>query len=105
MYNERNPDDFKVKAYTEVILDTHDKGGFDQRAFYKAYYEYINQSIEKSLNSPDCIVRLFAILDKRVGKRTLLRIKPTINSQPHWLQQFYLLRLNSLNINQIIELF
>ena len=48
---------------------------FDQRCFYQAFYEFDNQSIAKSLASENLLVRIFAILDRRVGKRTLLKIK------------------------------
>ena len=49
-------------------------GQFDQRCFYSAFNEFDNQSIEKSLESDDLIVRIFAVLDKRVGKRRLARL-------------------------------
>ena len=49
-------------------------GQFDQRCFYSAFNEFDNQSIEKSLESDDLIVRIFAVLDKRVGKRRLGRL-------------------------------
>jgi len=36
---------------------------------------------------------MFAVLDRRVGKRTLTKVKETIEEQPLWLKQFYQLRL------------
>jgi len=79
---------------TEIL----NQGGFDQLCFYNAFHKYDNQSVEKSLQDTDPIVRLFSVLDRRVGKRTLLKIKPTISEQPGWLQPFYILRLESENI-------
>lgn len=76
-------------------------GAFDQFFFYKAYYIYDNQPIKDSLNSNNAIVRLFAILDKRTGKRTLEKIKNTVDIQPDWLKPFYELRLSAENINYI----
>lgn len=51
-----------------------DGGDFDQRDFYNAFREFDNQSIEISLVSSNPIVRMFAILDKRVGKRKLISL-------------------------------
>lgn len=43
-------------------------------------------------------VRMFAILDRQVGKRTLEKLKANINEQPDWLQYFYNLRFEADNI-------
>jgi PmbA protein len=63
--------------------------------FADALEIYRNQSIQDSISSQDPLVRMFAVLDRRIGKRTLERIKPTVDDQPDWLKQFYLLRLNA----------
>ncbi len=85
--------------YFDLInIETHNLAGFDQYGFYKAFYQYQNHSIEENLACPDPIVRLFTILDKRVGKRRLKRILPEVESQPEWLQFFYQLRLKSEGI-------
>ena len=60
--------------------------------FCAALEEYRNQDIRKSLASPDPLVRMFAVLDRRVGKRTLETLKESIPDQPEWLQFFYRLR-------------
>lgn len=68
-------------------------GIFGVIEFYEAFYEYQNQSIESSLSSDSAVVRLFAILDKRVGKRRLDNIaKEGLADQPDWLKVFYRLR-------------
>ncbi len=56
---------------------------------------YRNQDIQESIIHDNAIVRMFAILDRRVGKRTLQKIKDRVDDQPQWLRQFYLLRLNA----------
>lgn len=63
--------------------------------FADALETYRNQDIHKSISSQNPIVRMFAVLDRRIGKRTLEKIKPSIDNQPDWLKQFYLLRLNA----------
>lgn len=45
------------------------------------------------MNSENSIERMFAILDRRIGKRTLSDIKDSLENQPEWLQIFYRLRL------------
>ena len=67
-------------------------GVFDQRCFYSAFAEFDNQSIEKSLDSDDLIVRIFAVLDRRIGKRRLALMKETIENEPETFQEFYAIR-------------
>ncbi len=67
-------------------------GVFDQRCFYRAFERFDNQSIEKSLISDDLIVRIFAILDRRFGKRRLLQIQKTIKDEPETFQEFFAIR-------------
>ncbi len=66
--------------------------------FCDALTEYRNQDIKISLQSNNPIVRMFAILDRRVGKRTLEKLKESVAEQPEWLKRFYLLRLEAENI-------
>ena len=64
-------------------------------SFYGAFYEYHNSSIENSLESSDPLVRLFAIMDRRIGKRRLDKIQQEVVKQPEWLQIFFKLRLEA----------
>lgn len=59
---------------------------------------YTQSPIDISLRHKNPIVRLFAILDYRVGKRTLIKLADTVEYQPKWLQFFYKLRLETENI-------
>ncbi len=77
----------------QIELEALNKGGFDRFAFYNAFHSYQNSGIDDSLQSPDPVVRLFAILDKRVGKRRLHKIVSETEQQPAWLKPFYRLRL------------
>lgn len=61
--------------------------------------QYLNQSIEESLSSPEPVVRMFAILDRRVGKRRLRQMAQTWQEQPEWLQFFCRLRLEAEQIS------
>mgnify|MGYP004513788013 FL=1 len=73
-------------------------GQFDQRCFYSAFYEFDNQSIEKSLYSENMLIRIFAILDRRIGKRRLRNLKETISSEPDIFQLFYNIRIEAEGI-------
>lgn len=44
---------------------------------------------------------MFAVLDRRVGKRSLEKLKETMEEQNEWLQQFYRLRLNAENYEEL----
>jgi hypothetical protein len=103
MYTDRPYEEFKEKHWDEINMDTHEKGGFDQFGFYAAFYKYDNQSIEQSLCSDDAIVRMFAVMDKRAGKRTLQKLLPSIDEQPEWLRFFYRLRMDSENIKPTLK--
>ena len=72
-------------------------GEISEWQFHNAIEEYLNQPIEKSINSDNPFIRMFAILDRRVGKRTLNKLKVNIDKEPKWLQQFYLLRLETID--------
>ena len=73
-------------------------GVFDQRSFYGAFQEFDQQSIEKSLKSENLIVRIFAVLDRRVGKRRLLMMKDTIEQEPNTFKEFYAIRARAEGI-------
>ena len=66
--------------------------------FCKALEAYRNQSIQDSIHSENVLIRMFAVLDRRLGKRTLLSLKDAVESQPEWLQAFYRLRLEAESV-------
>lgn len=63
--------------------------------FCESLEKYRNQSISDSINSENPMVRMFAVLDRRIGKRTLADLKVRIDDQPEWLKLFYRLRIDS----------
>ena len=72
------------------------EGAASDHAFYYAFSEYDTQSIEQSLESKNALVRILAILDRRVGKRRLAAIKERgFDGEPEWVQFFYRLRLKA----------
>ncbi len=51
-----------------------EKGEFSRYDLFDACWEYLSINIETALNSDNPIIRSFAILDKRTGKRRLSKI-------------------------------
>lgn len=68
---------------------------YTEGEFCDALKTYRSQPISESLFSENPIVRMFAVLDRRVGKRTLDKLKDGISEQPDWLRFFYLLRIEA----------
>ena len=62
--------------------------------FLQAALQFQNIDIKTALESKNKIIRIFAILDKRVGKRTLCRIQQegSYLEEPDWVRQFYKIR-------------
>ena len=68
---------------------------YTDEEFSEALRNYRNQDIAESLRSANPIERMFAILDRRVGKRTLEDVRENLDAQPDWLKLFYALRLKA----------
>ncbi len=60
--------------------------------FAQALAAYRSQDVQTSLHSDSPIVRMFALLDRRIGKRSLAAFRETLDHQPEWLQRIYYLR-------------
>ena len=60
--------------------------------FIDAITTYLNTDVSTSLNSDNYLLRVFAYMDRRVGKRTLVKIKDEVGSLPEWVKEFYYLR-------------
>ena len=92
-YERRMSEEFAYIDDTAIKL-----GVFDQTCFYKAFKEFDNQSIEKSLYSENMLVRIFAVLDRRVGKRKLISMKESIENEPDSIKEFFAIRMNAEGI-------
>ena len=92
-YERRMREEFAYIDDTAIKL-----GVFDQTCFYKAFKEFDNQSIEKSLYSENMLVRIFAVLDRRVGKRKLISMKESIENEPDSIKEFFAIRMNAEGI-------
>ena len=73
-------------------------GIFDIYYVTDAIRIYTQSAIGASLRHENPLVRLLAVLDRRVGRRTLLRLAGDVERQPDWLRFFYRLRLDAEGI-------
>ena len=74
---------------------TLNDGCFDNGFFYEAFGIFDNQSIEKSLVSENPLVRIFALLDRRLGKRRLLALEESMEQELDWVRAFYVIRMQA----------
>lgn len=56
---------------------------------------YLKTDITASLHSDNYLLRVFAYMDRRVGKRTLIKIQDEVEKLPEWVKQFYQIRCAS----------
>ena len=87
------------EAYLKADKTVLEDGLFDQRDFYMAFQKFDNQSIEASLTDANPIVRIFALLDRRLGKRRLAALEETMEKELDWVRPFYLLRVEAEGLN------
>lgn len=98
------PHDEKYESRMEKVYPFMDEvamnlGLFDQQSFYEAFYEFNNQSIEESLASENLLIKIFALLDRRVGKRRLIKMKSEMLKESEVIQLFYHIRIEAENIS------
>ncbi len=65
--------------------------------FAEALKIYRNQPISLSVDSENPIVRMFAVVDRRVGTRTLVRLRGMMCAQPEWFRKLYEARISSVH--------
>lgn len=92
-YEEQNCS-IQDKAH-EIIMT---EGVFAQYDFFEAVEQYLNSSIEVYLQSNHIIIMILSLIDRRVGKRTLIRIKESIQQEHKIVQFFYTLRCEAERI-------
>jgi len=76
-------------------VPVEEKTEFDDEDFCDALKIYRELPIENSIFHINPLVRMFAVLDRRIGKRTLEKLTETAKNQPEWLYELYMLRINA----------
>lgn len=76
-------------------VPVEEKTEYDDEDFCEALKLYRELPIENSIFHKNPLVRMFAVLDRRIGKRTLEKLKSEVDLQPEWLRSVYTLRLST----------
>ena len=82
----------------QALLKQHpmnERTEYEDNEFCDALRQYRSSDIRESVHSPNPIVRMFALLDRRVGKRTLNALKAEMAHAPEWLQEVYAIRTSA----------
>lgn len=87
------------KAEEKLKPDWDKNCTYSEMDFLSGTVAFLQMPISDALNSNNYMIRMFAILDKRVGKRTLQAIKSeeSYKTFPEWVKQFYELRFRVTN--------
>ncbi len=86
------------ESWWQAFDEAEKAGGFDQKWFYYDFRKFDSQPIEESLKSEMPLIRIFALLDRRVGKRRLVSMKDDMESLPSFIKIFYKLRCEAEGI-------
>ncbi|MBQ2955785.1 MAG: hypothetical protein IJE08_04910 [Clostridia bacterium] len=95
VYASSDMTDEELSAFLKPFFDKNCVlGKWD---FLNAVSAFRDMSIQDALTSDDCIIRIFAILDRRCGKRTLQRLIDAheCDSWPDWARQFADIRFDA----------
>ena len=87
----------RAEFWTNMRSHLEDDGRteFDDQEFAEALRIYRQSDIQAAVSCENPIVRMFAVLDRRLGKRSLERLRDALDEQPDWLRAFYRLRLEA----------
>lgn len=97
-------DPYGVAEYWNEFLPLLERVTMQERSEYTdeefsdALAVYRNQDIQESINSENPLVRMFAVLDRRIGKRTLQLLRDEMERQPGWLKIIYQSRIDGEGI-------
>lgn len=96
----QNPTDY-WNCYWQLMdeYSINERTEYNDVEFAHALKEYRNSDIQESIYSDDPIVKMFALFDRRIGKRTLVKIYDEMKNEPKWLQDIYLLRIDAQRSN------
>lgn len=90
--------DWSHRVDALVIKDIVNKGHVPVKYFKKYFDEFFHTDIKDAINHENPVIRMLAVLDRRVGVRTLQKIALNLNEQPEWLRNIYKIRLDAEDI-------
>lgn len=86
----------------QAVYMANEKGIASTWDVIAAIEEYLNLSIMDALQSPNAIIRMLAVMDRRVGKRTLEKLWISRDNEPLWIKEFLELRVQAEQARMII---
>lgn len=92
------PHPMSIRDYWSEFRPHLEQFPMDQRSEYtdgefcQALECYRNSDIQQSIRSSNPIVKMFALLDRRIGKRTLAGLEEAMEQEPEWLREIYRIR-------------
>jgi hypothetical protein len=84
----------KITDYAKEIMAA--QAILSKSDFYRAANIFLSRSIEESLDSNEILLNIFALVDRRVGKKRILNMAENINLKHPIVQYFYQLRRSTL---------
>lgn len=104
-YSQNTNDELEVyilnrKLWNQANEEVIKEGVLGQYDLFNALEIYFNSSIRESLNSENMLIKILALIDKRVGKRTLESLRGSIKNEHELVQYFYRLRCEAEEITR-----
>ena len=102
----RQEDD--TKSYNELLQEKWmSECTLCEANFIDSVTVFLKTDIDVSLQSDNYLLRIFAYMDRRVGKRTLVKIRDDVEKLPEWVKQFYQIRCEAEGLdsrqNRIVD--
>lgn len=88
----------RAEVWERSMIAAVEKGILDAQIIFFTAHKVINSTIEASLYGENPLARMYAVLDRRTGKRRVKRLLEGIGSEPEWLRQFILIRAEAEGI-------
>ncbi len=84
----------KIAVYAKEMLEA--QAILSKSDFYSAANVFLSGSIDESLESKDILLNIFALIDRRVGKKRILSMEEKMKLKHPIVQYFYELRRSTL---------
>lgn len=85
------------EEYQKLEREFAEKCILSEWNFLRAAVDFLQTPVSDALNSENYLLKILAVMDRRVGKRTLQKLveSEVYKSYPEWVRQFYELRLSA----------
>ena len=85
------------EEYQKLNREFAEKGILSEWDFLQAATDFLQMPIADAFNSENYLVKILAVMDRRIGKRTLQKLAANeeYKSYPEWVRRFYELRLSA----------